>query len=200
MSIILYQFSVNKKCVLSLLQKNTVKKVINNLSKVVEIKLEDSEVYNEYSVIVLYKNGSDIIVCENRKEAKKYELLPIYLLLYAPIRFVLEMVRGDLLRGVTHVIVDYNTTDGNLNFAFDVSTSQIISLIIIAVTLLYLLYRYLLAKQVKAALADDCDLSFYVEDEETDDTLTSEENAENAETEELVEESEEQNTEGEKEE
>ena len=110
------------------------------------------------------------------------------------------MVRGDLLRGVTHVIVDYNTTDGNLNFAFYVSTSQIISLIIIAVTLLYLLYRYLLSKPVKAEASDDGDLSFCVEDEEAEDSEESEENAENAETEELAEESEEQNTEGEKEE
>ena len=141
-----------------------------------------------------------IIESEKCKEAKKYELLPIYLLLYAPIRFVLEMVRGDLLRGVTHVIVDYNTTDGNLNFAFYVSTSQIISLIIIAVTLLYLLYRYLLSKPVKAEASDDGDLSFCVEDEEAEDSEESEENAENAETEELAEESEEQNTEGEKEE
>lgn len=91
-----------------------------------------------------------LIESDSIKKNRNYEMLPIYLLIYAPVRFVLEMVRGDLLRGVTHVIVDYNTTDGNLNFAFDVSTSQIISIIIIAVVLLYELYRYLLAKKVKA--------------------------------------------------
>ena len=95
-----------------------------------------------------------LVESDNLKKERKFEALPVYLLMYAPIRFVLEMVRGDLLRGVTHVIVDYNTTDGNLNFALDVSTSQIISIIIIVVTLLYLLYRYLLKKQSVKCVAE----------------------------------------------
>lgn len=90
-----------------------------------------------------------LVEYENFKNGKKYEILPVYLILYAPVRFVLEMVRGDLLRGVTHVVVDYNTTDGNLNFAFDVSTSQIISILIIVGVALYYFYRFLLAKHAR---------------------------------------------------
>ena len=144
-----------------------------------------------------------LIESEKLKEGKKYEILPTYLLLYAPIRFVLEMVRGDLLRGITHVVVDYNTTDGNLNFFFDISTSQIISVLIIAATLLYLLYRYLLAKQEKRILnsAHACESlgGEAAEDTEKLDVKENDENDKNDENDEEVEEVED-NTEGEKEE
>ena len=42
--------------------------MLKNLSNIVEIKIEDCEVYNEYSVIVLYEQGSDIIVCSDTKQ------------------------------------------------------------------------------------------------------------------------------------
>lgn len=45
-----------------------IDRVLKNLSNIVEIKIEDCEVYNEYSVIVLYEQGSDIIVCNDTKQ------------------------------------------------------------------------------------------------------------------------------------
>jgi len=45
-----------------------IDRVLKNLSNIVEIKIEDCEVYNEYSVIVLYEHGSDIIVCSDTKQ------------------------------------------------------------------------------------------------------------------------------------
>lgn len=48
-----------------------IKKVLDNISKVENIKLEDCSIYNEYSVIVLYKDSSDIIICNDSKEANK---------------------------------------------------------------------------------------------------------------------------------
>ncbi|MBR2969758.1 MAG: hypothetical protein IKC49_01750 [Clostridia bacterium] len=45
-----------------------IDRVLKNLSNIVEIKIEDCEVYNEYSVIVLYEQGSDIIVCSDTKQ------------------------------------------------------------------------------------------------------------------------------------
>lgn len=47
-----------------------IKKVLNNLENVMAIKLEDVKIYNEYSVIVLYQNDSDIIICDNSEDAK----------------------------------------------------------------------------------------------------------------------------------
>lgn len=48
-----------------------IQNVLKNISKVENIKLEDCSIYNEYSVIVLYKDGSDIIICDDSKEANK---------------------------------------------------------------------------------------------------------------------------------
>ncbi len=45
-----------------------IDRVLKNLSNIVEIKIEDCEVYNEYSVIILYEQGSDIIVCNDTKQ------------------------------------------------------------------------------------------------------------------------------------
>lgn len=53
------------------MKKDKIEKVLSNLGNVQSIKLEDCEAYNEYSVVVLYENGSDIIICENSKEANK---------------------------------------------------------------------------------------------------------------------------------
>lgn len=60
-----------------LLKSNSnIKKVSKKLNKIEGIKLEISKVYNEYSVIVIYDDGSDIIICQTAKEAEKiYEKL-----------------------------------------------------------------------------------------------------------------------------
>lgn len=51
--------------------KQKLKKVINNLSQVESIKLVNSDVYYEYDVIVLYKNGSEVFSCESSEESTK---------------------------------------------------------------------------------------------------------------------------------
>lgn len=53
-----------------------IKRVLSRLEDVEEIKLEDCKVYNEFSVVVLYPNDSDIIICDNSKDANRiYSLL-----------------------------------------------------------------------------------------------------------------------------
>lgn len=49
--------------------KEQLKEIYKNLQYIVDIKLEDCKVLNEYSVIVLYENDSDIIICENSAQA-----------------------------------------------------------------------------------------------------------------------------------
>ncbi len=49
---------------------NRIEKVAKNISNIKEIKLEDCEVYYEFSVIVFYKDGKkDIIICDTSEEA-----------------------------------------------------------------------------------------------------------------------------------
>jgi len=52
-----------------MINQEVILEMLNNISNIEEIKIEDSVIYNEYSVIVLYKNNSDILVCENSDEA-----------------------------------------------------------------------------------------------------------------------------------
>lgn len=48
---------------------NTIlNKILLNLSNIEGLKLENSASVYEFSVIVLYKDDSDIIICENSKE------------------------------------------------------------------------------------------------------------------------------------
>ena len=49
--------------------ESKINSVLTNIKDVEEIKLEDCKVYDEYSVIVLYKNDSDIILCDDIEEA-----------------------------------------------------------------------------------------------------------------------------------
>ena len=65
------------------------------------------------------------------KQGRGYRLLPIYILLYAPARFFLEMLRGDKLRGVSDIVIDYATTDGGFRWEFSLSTSQLISILLV---------------------------------------------------------------------
>lgn len=65
------------------------------------------------------------------KQGRGYKLLPVYILLYAPARFFLEMLRGDKLRGVSEVVVNYATTDGGFRWEFSLSTSQLISILLV---------------------------------------------------------------------
>lgn len=52
-------------------KQKQIESVLNNMENVQTIKLEDCKIYQEYSVIVLYKNNSEIIVCESSEEANK---------------------------------------------------------------------------------------------------------------------------------
>ena len=82
---------------------------------------------------------------EGFKKAKKIPLVPIYFLLYGVLRFVDEIWRGDVLRGVTVFKIDYFTSAQNsASITFSLSTSQIISLILIVFSAVYL---YRLAKR-----------------------------------------------------
>lgn len=65
------------------------------------------------------------------RQGSSYRLLPLYILLYAPARFFLEMLRGDKLRGVSDIVVNYATTDGGFRWEFSLSTSQLISLLLL---------------------------------------------------------------------
>lgn len=49
--------------------ESKINSVLTNIQNVEEIKLEDCKIYNEYSVIVLYKNDSDILFCDDSEEA-----------------------------------------------------------------------------------------------------------------------------------
>lgn len=54
-----------------MMYREQIKKVLSDLSDVKEIKLEDCKIYNEYSVIVLRKNDSDVIICDNSEDANR---------------------------------------------------------------------------------------------------------------------------------
>lgn len=54
-----------------MIYQEQIKKVLNNLSNIKEIKLEDCKIYNEYSVIVLRQNDSDVIICDNSEDANR---------------------------------------------------------------------------------------------------------------------------------
>ena len=43
-------------------------RVLSNLENIKQVKIEDSEAYNEFYVTVIYQNGSDIIICDNSEE------------------------------------------------------------------------------------------------------------------------------------
>lgn len=90
-------------------------------------------------------------------KGKTIALTPIYLGLYAPLRFMLELVRGDILRGVFTINVNYATTDGKFDTVFKLSTSQIISIIIMIVLMIYVWHGFAVAKREKraASAADD---------------------------------------------
>ncbi len=87
----------------------------------------------------------------SQKKQRPFNILPLYIALYAPARFVLEYLRGDILRGVFEIKLNYSTTDGSFAGVFTLSTSQIISLILIAALLIYLGYRGALARHDKRA-------------------------------------------------
>lgn len=76
----------------------------------------------------------------NINRGKRFALTPVYLALYAPMRFVLEIYRGDILRGVFNINTNYMTTDGYMEWRFSLSTSQVISLIILGVLAVYVWY------------------------------------------------------------
>ncbi len=53
-----------------MVDQEIVKAIAKRIFKIKAIKLEDSKVYNEYSVIIFYVNDdSDILICDTSEEA-----------------------------------------------------------------------------------------------------------------------------------
>jgi phosphatidylglycerol:prolipoprotein diacylglycerol transferase len=80
-----------------------------------------------YEVLILLLLGIYILKLIKNKQSN-YFIINTYLLVYSAARFFLEFFRGDLVRGVTD---------------FSLSTSQLISILIIAAVLVNLVYRRL---------------------------------------------------------
>jgi phosphatidylglycerol:prolipoprotein diacylglycerol transferase len=74
----------------------------------------------------------------NKKSGKNIPMVPTYFLLYGVLRFIDEFWRGDILRGVTTVTLDYSTSTYTGGISFDISTSQVISLILIVYSVVVL--------------------------------------------------------------
>lgn len=74
-----------------------------------------------------------ILLKARKKTTQKFELLALYSILYGCVRFLLEFLRGDSIRGIYHSI----------------STSQWISLILFVLGILYIIY-------LKTAKKRDC--------------------------------------------
>ena len=68
----------------------------------------------------------------NQKNNRNIPMVPTYFLLYGVLRFIDEFWRGDVLRGVTVIDLNYSTSTYSGTFSFAISTSQIISVILIA--------------------------------------------------------------------
>ena len=69
-----------------MISQEVIDEILQNILEIEEIKIEDCAIYNEYSVIVLYKEGSDIIECENSEEANSlFDFLTIKLNQYKEI-------------------------------------------------------------------------------------------------------------------
>ncbi|MBE6600793.1 MAG: prolipoprotein diacylglyceryl transferase [Ruminococcaceae bacterium] len=88
--------------------------------------------------VLLYLEGY------GKKTDRRVPLVHIYFVLYGVLRFIDEIWRGDVLRGVTEIRLDYFTSaENSASLAFSLSTSQIISLILIIYsgTKLYKMYR-----------------------------------------------------------
>lgn len=99
------------------------------------------------SAILLLRDSKQI------KSGKQYTLLPLYIIMYAPARFIIECWRGDVLRGVSSITVNYNTADGHFLWNFNLSTSQIISIILVVGVGIYELYKLLLRRHDAKAAA-----------------------------------------------
>lgn len=71
-----------------------------------------------------------LLLCFFKRNKLGGKLIFVYLLIYAPARFVLEFFRGDSVRG----------------FVFGLSTSQFISILIVALICIYTLFSFLRRK------------------------------------------------------
>ena len=101
---------------------------------------------------------------------KSFAMTPIYLSLYAVLRFMTEMFRGDLLRGVYVVSTKYNAERGVAEWEFALSTSQIISIIIIGAVAIYVWHSFMTARQAKKAEKATGSISETTETTETSET------------------------------
>ena len=87
-----------------------------------------------------------LLLLENRgfKKNTAMPLMHVYFILYGVLRFIDEIWRGDVLRGVTEIKLDYFTSaENSASIAFSLSTSQIISLVLIVYSSvrLYKMYK-----------------------------------------------------------
>lgn len=59
-----------------MINRERLKEIFRNFQHIVDIKIENCKIYNEYSVIVLYENDSDVLICESSTQANLlYEFL-----------------------------------------------------------------------------------------------------------------------------
>lgn len=92
-----------------------------------------------------------------RKKGSAYNLIPVYILLYAPTRFLLETLRGDELRGVASIVVNYATSDGGFIWSFDLSTSQLISLILLIAVGVWWIGKLMIKHYIKVTESNTSD-------------------------------------------
>ena len=89
---------------------------------------EGSIIYKNIFPVQLVESLCDLIlftILYKLYKKQKQNLMSIYLISYSSIRFVLEFLRGDVARG----------------FIFGISTSQLISIVIFIVTVIYLIIK-----------------------------------------------------------
>ncbi len=112
--------------------------------------------YNAFPIPLVEAAGIAVILgillyleSYGKKSGEKVPLVHIYFVLYGVLRFIDEIWRGDVLRGVTEIKLDYFTSASNsATLEFSLSTSQIISIILIAYSG-YKLYKMYFKKKKK---------------------------------------------------
>ena len=109
------------------------------------------------------------------ERGKSFPLTPVYLGLYAVLRFITEMFRGDMLRGVYIINIKYKAERSTSEWKTAFSTSQLISVIILITIAVYLWYLLMTRKNKKAA-APAAEEFAVVDDEDNEEDAVSDEN------------------------
>ena len=90
-----------------------------------------------------------LLESDSLKKEKSFPLTPVYLSLYAVLRFMTEMFRDDLLRGVYIINIKYKAERSVSEWKTAFSTSQLISVIILAVIAVYVWYLLMTRKKTR---------------------------------------------------